>query len=208
MALVDEKLDDSAPHSSRSGHELSGRILEVAAQLFAEHGYNATSMRQVAEAAGCTKPALYYHFANKAALFLEIIHASTMGIARLVEQQLAQPGTVRQRMSRAMRAYFEHVEAQPVAIRVMLRAEIHAESGQPAYDFQSARQMFTEMVMNLLREGVESGEIRHDVNLEDAMMVLAGVVDLRGMLCVLQGQCIPKDFPERVLALMFGGIGR
>jgi len=37
-------------------------IIEEAARLFIEHGYAATSVRQIAEACGCTEAALYYHF--------------------------------------------------------------------------------------------------------------------------------------------------
>ena len=38
------------------------RIIEEAARLFIEQGYAATSVRQIAEACGCTEAALYYHF--------------------------------------------------------------------------------------------------------------------------------------------------
>ena len=38
------------------------RIIEEAARLFVEQGYVATSVRQIAEACGCTEAALYYHF--------------------------------------------------------------------------------------------------------------------------------------------------
>src|SRR5262245_55171073 len=41
------------------------RILEVAADLFIEKGYDATSLREIAEQVGVTKAALYYHFTNK-----------------------------------------------------------------------------------------------------------------------------------------------
>jgi AcrR family transcriptional regulator len=41
------------------------RILDVAAELFAEHGYDATSLREIAERMGFTKAALYYHFKSK-----------------------------------------------------------------------------------------------------------------------------------------------
>ena len=41
------------------------RILEVAADLFIEQGYDATSLREIAEKIGVTKAALYYHFSNK-----------------------------------------------------------------------------------------------------------------------------------------------
>ena len=41
------------------------RILDVALELFSEKGYDATSMREIAERLGITKPALYYHFDSK-----------------------------------------------------------------------------------------------------------------------------------------------
>ncbi|HMK64084.1 MAG TPA: TetR/AcrR family transcriptional regulator [Acidimicrobiales bacterium] len=41
------------------------RILDVALDLFVEHGYDGTSLRQIAERLGITKAALYYYFASK-----------------------------------------------------------------------------------------------------------------------------------------------
>jgi AcrR family transcriptional regulator len=45
----------------------------VARQLFAERGFHATSMDEVAEAAGVTKPVLYQHFDSKRRLYLELL---------------------------------------------------------------------------------------------------------------------------------------
>ena len=46
-----------------------GRILEAAARLFAEQGYEATSTQQILEAAGTSRGALYHHFETKQAIF-------------------------------------------------------------------------------------------------------------------------------------------
>jgi AcrR family transcriptional regulator len=52
-------------------------IVAKATQLFMAHGYNATSVRQIAEAAGCTDAALYYHFRDgKRALFEAVIESN------------------------------------------------------------------------------------------------------------------------------------
>jgi AcrR family transcriptional regulator len=48
------------------------RILDVALELFNEQGYDATSLREIAERLGVTKAALYYHFKSKADILLEL----------------------------------------------------------------------------------------------------------------------------------------
>jgi AcrR family transcriptional regulator len=52
---------------SRSG-DTKARILAVALELFSAHGVQQTSLQQIAERLGMTKPALYYHFASREAL--------------------------------------------------------------------------------------------------------------------------------------------
>ena len=48
-------------------------IRDVAVELFAQHGYGRTSLREIAERLGMTKAALYYHYPSKQALLLSII---------------------------------------------------------------------------------------------------------------------------------------
>ena len=65
------------------------RILDVAADLFIEQGYDATSLREIAEKIGVTKAALYYHFANKQdilrALAAPAMSATSTALALLPE---------------------------------------------------------------------------------------------------------------------------
>jgi AcrR family transcriptional regulator len=48
------------------------RILDIALELFSEQGYDKTSLRDIAERLGTTKAALYYHFARKEDILLEL----------------------------------------------------------------------------------------------------------------------------------------
>ena len=49
------------------------RLLETATELFAEKGYAATSVREIVERAGVSKPVLYYYFKSKEGLFYAIL---------------------------------------------------------------------------------------------------------------------------------------
>lgn len=66
MSEAASSLGPSSPASG--GGEVAQHLSQVAARLFAERGYDATSVREIVEAAGVTKPTLYYHFGSKEGL--------------------------------------------------------------------------------------------------------------------------------------------
>jgi AcrR family transcriptional regulator len=59
-------------------------ILETATRLFADHGYDATSLRQIADAVGTTKAALYYHYPAKEDILLALTRPVLDGLSELV----------------------------------------------------------------------------------------------------------------------------
>jgi AcrR family transcriptional regulator len=73
---------DSAPEGSTRE-----RILDIALELFIEHGYDKTSIRDIAERLGTTKAALYYHFKGKADILLEL-HLRLHGLGEQLLDEL------------------------------------------------------------------------------------------------------------------------
>lgn len=65
-------------------------ILAAAARLFAEHGFSATSMNQVAEACGVAKPTLYHYFNDKQELLAQICDGHVHSLLALVEEVKSQ----------------------------------------------------------------------------------------------------------------------
>jgi AcrR family transcriptional regulator len=64
------------------GRATRGQLIEVATGLFAEHGYDGTSIEAVLTAAGVSRGALYHHFAGKEALFTAVLEALSERIIR------------------------------------------------------------------------------------------------------------------------------
>jgi AcrR family transcriptional regulator len=62
------------------------RILDVSAVLFVEQGYDGTSLREIAEALGVTKAALYYHFASKDQILRALLEPADELITGLLER--------------------------------------------------------------------------------------------------------------------------
>jgi AcrR family transcriptional regulator len=81
---------DAVPTASRSDEESGStreRILDIGLDLFIEHGYDRTSIRDIAERLGTTKAALYYHFKSKADILLEL-HLRLHGLGEQLFNQL------------------------------------------------------------------------------------------------------------------------
>ncbi|MFF6790970.1 TetR/AcrR family transcriptional regulator [Streptomyces filamentosus] len=73
------------------------RIQDVALELFAEQGYEKTSLREIAERLGVTKAALYYHFKTKEDIIIGIFQDLTRPIDELLAWAADQPRTLETR---------------------------------------------------------------------------------------------------------------
>jgi AcrR family transcriptional regulator len=95
------------------------QLFDVALSLFAEHGYSATTMDDIAEAAGVTKPLVYQHFESKRALYLELLDVVSHGlIDRIVQSTSAAEGP-RQQVEFGFAGYFELMVDNEPAFRLL-----------------------------------------------------------------------------------------
>lgn len=100
------------------------QLLDVSREVFAERGFHATSMDDVAEVAGVTKPVLYQHFANKRALYVELLE--DVG-ARLLAEITAATGRAasgREQVEQGFSAYFRFVSENRAAFRLLFGASV------------------------------------------------------------------------------------
>src|SRR3954453_4036425 len=93
--------------SERPGaSQVARHIARVAARLFAAHGYDATSVRTIVEAAGVTKPTLYYHFGSKEGLAQALGARPLSALLNGLHAILAAPADPVERLVRTFEAHF------------------------------------------------------------------------------------------------------
>jgi AcrR family transcriptional regulator len=80
-------------HHGREGDTRS-KIQQVGLRLFTEHGYEATSLREIAEELGVTKAALYYHFRSKDEIINSLVQERFSGVEELINWGQTQPRSV------------------------------------------------------------------------------------------------------------------
>jgi AcrR family transcriptional regulator len=95
------------------------QLLDVALDRFAATGYHDTSMEEIAEAAGVTKPVLYQHFSSKRKLYLELLERVGRELVALVVAGAAAEETPYHRLLGGFRAYINFVGERANAFQLV-----------------------------------------------------------------------------------------
>lgn len=96
-------------------------ISRAAVEVFAERGFEAASLDEIARRAGVTKPLLYRHFASKTELYIRLLEDETDDLLRGVAAAVAAETDPLARLRAGIDAFFDHVERRPLARRLLFR---------------------------------------------------------------------------------------
>ena len=126
------------PPPNRDGHPADGprrlsagqrrlQLFDVALSLFAARGYRSTTMDDIAEAAGVTKPLLYQHFSSKRALYLELVETAAQSLVHEIAQATSAAAGPRQQVEDGFAAYFRFLVAHQAAFRLLYGRDAEAD---------------------------------------------------------------------------------
>jgi len=157
-------------HGSRcfesGGHLAPGgqAILDVAASLFSDKGYDSTSMSEVARCAGVSKANVFHHFHSKHELYLEVIREACRDSSEALQQGRDQGGAVSGQLSAFFVHHLESLLRREQVSRLVVREvmESSPEGGKELAE-QVFLERFTELV-EIVREGQAGGEFRDDLD--------------------------------------------
>jgi AcrR family transcriptional regulator len=183
-----------APTATDRGGETRRRILEVAAESFADRGYAGTSLSDVLKASGVTKGGFYFHFPSKEALALATLrYKQEQWTGAVMAAVMRHPRAVDQ-LAAMVDALCDQHEHDP-ACRAISRLCTELGDEHPELRPELGTQLTTwmDLVAALLRRGQDEGDIRPDVEpeiaaevavesfigLETVAEVLTGRADLR-----------------------------
>lgn len=140
--------------------DLRDRIVEVARGLFVARGYHAISMREIAEAVGVSKAAIYYHFKDKEALFLAVLSADLHSLSRLIIEAREAHRSTEARVRAAVRAILSLHPEQRALIRLASQemAQLSAEAQRTFYALYHER--FIDPIVGIMADGMDRGELK------------------------------------------------
>ena len=169
--------------------ERRAQLLQAAQEVFVSRGYHATSMDDIAERAGVSKPVLYQHFTSKLELYLALLDGRATELVDRIREAMDRSEDNKERVDQAMRAYFDFVDAQGEAFRLVFESD---QRNDPAVAERVLR-MEGECVAALAE--IERGEAETDL----LATGLVGAAEVAARKWIAAGRVVPK---EEAVALM------
>lgn len=183
------------------------RLLDAALQLFSTKGYAATSVRELVEAAGVTKPVLYYYFKNKEGLYLALMGDALGDFFQVAEQARTAPGSVTERICGYCIALLDiFIERLPVA-RLVYAIYYGPPQGAPHIDFEASFSTMLAHMEQLVSEGISTGEF-WQVSPPDAAWAIVALLNtaMEEQFNQARQARVDRSGLLRLLLLLFEGI--
>lgn len=207
--MQSKSISMSAP--GRSAGETA--ILEAAVKLFSGRGYDAVSMRGVAEEAGVSKANIYHHFKSKESLYQAIVYASAVELSGMVSELADSTGPFDLRVLSFARRHLEHMEENALSSRVILR---EAFSGNEERSKMLVNEVFGEIfvrMVNIFKAGQQAGALRPELDPALCATLLIGAdvffFQAREILRHLPGAGFarqPASFSEQMVDVLLKGM--
>ena len=163
------------PYGEDTVSERMQSILDTGTALFAEKGYDATSMRDIASAAGVSKALLYHHFTSKEDIYARIAFSATQNLNQYVWDRIPADGTAAEKLRAFMVAaaqFFTHHRSAWVAASNAFWSDPDRHRMEQRL---ARRRAFEMMLRDIVRAGVESGEFGDVDPAMTGRLVLSGI---------------------------------
>jgi TetR/AcrR family transcriptional regulator len=139
------------------------RVLEVALELFAEHGYRGTSLRDIARRIGIKAPSLLHHFPSKEQLYVAVLDRIFEGMEESAQNVLSGRGGYRECCRNAIVGAIDLIASRPDSMRILWH-EMTEESGVGRQLLKRRVPPLFAMGVNFIFRGQREGEFREEVD--------------------------------------------
>jgi len=195
----------TAPNTtSAAGLPTRDRLAAEAARMFAQRGYHGTSVGDLAAALGIQKSSLYAHISRKADLLADIALAGAAAFHAALDA-LPDEAAAGERLELALRAHLAVVDSQLDVATVWLQ-EWRYLTGEARDVFLRERHRYEERIRELFEAAVRSGDLRRDLDVDDATLVFLSVANWA--YTWLMPETDVGGLTSRLMSVLRGGMGQ
>ncbi|MFF4448121.1 TetR/AcrR family transcriptional regulator [Streptomyces sp. NPDC001502] len=181
-------------------------LLDTAAEVFAAQGYNATTVRKIADAAGMLAGSLYYHFDSKESMLDEILSAFLTELWDGYDTVLAAGLGPRETIEALVTESFREIDRHRAAVAIYQK-ESRTLSAQPRFHYLSdSQQKFEKAWLGTLERGVEAEVFRTDLDIRLTYRFVRDTVWVAASWYRPGGQHSPEEIARQYLSMVLDGI--
>lgn len=177
-------------------------IIEVATRLFFEHGFNETSMRAIASAAGMGKSTLYDYFENKDEILVAYFENEIQAITQAAQAAARENLPADKKLRRIMEEHLDYLLANKNFFMKM-SLESQRLNLQCQKRLAVARHAFQDMVRDLIEAGIREGCFRPVDSMLTMRVILASVTPV---VFTTRPSGTPREMLSSALDIIFNGI--
>ncbi len=163
----------SAAKARRAGGDTQQAFIDVARRLFAERGYNGTSIADIAKEMGLTTASLYYYVSGKQELLLRVLEAGISRFLTRLEEITQTDAPPREKLRLAVENHLHFVLEKPEAVGVFLR-EKRFLSPESKAEYEAQLNRYDKLFAALLTSCMDAGAIPR----EDPRLVRLAVLGM------------------------------
>ena len=131
MGAADSEQKVRVRRKRMTGKERRQQLLEIGRELFAERGFDATSVEEIAARAGVSKPVVYEHFGGKEGIYAVVVDREMRTLLDMMGEALT-ADSARGKIEKAALGLLRYVEENTVGFRVLTR-DSHVASGTGSF---------------------------------------------------------------------------
>jgi TetR/AcrR family transcriptional regulator len=192
-------------HEQADEHNVKMMLLQAGITLFADKGYEGTSVREIVSMAGVTKPVLYYYFKSKEGLLRAILDWAAEEHEKILAEALQTPGTAFEKIVYLFHRIYQGLMENRHLFRLINNLFFGPPQGAPSYDIERFHRRMVEAIKEICIRGMYRGELR-ETNPEEAALLVLGVTDFSFHLDYLHPESMDPERANRLLRLAFQGL--
>ena len=193
-----------------NGNELlrQAELLQIAADLFAERGYVATTVRDIAEAAGILSGSLYHHFDSKESMIDEILSTFINQTLETYDAVVAEGLTPKETFERLVQVSLASMTTARSAILIYQNeSRFLAQVERFAY-LRDAHRRFERIWTGVLERGIEAGEFRPGIDPKLIYRLVRDTVWTAPRWWRPGGPLTPERITEQYVAMLVDGVAQ
>ncbi|HEY9331188.1 MAG TPA: TetR/AcrR family transcriptional regulator [Streptomyces sp.] len=189
-----------------AGAPRRAELLATAAEVFAAQGYNATTVRRIADEAGMLAGSLYYHFDSKESMLDEILSAFLDELWTGYDTVLAAELGPREAIGALVTQSFRQIDRHGPAVAIYQRESRHL-SAQPRFAYLAHSQpKFENAWLRTLERGVAEGAFRSDLDVRLVYRFVRDTVWVAASWYRPGGTHSPEEIARQYLSMVLAGI--